>query len=365
MHLQRLFFHSYRNIEKAEFHPHEGFNIFWGDNAQGKTNLLEGIYLLGTLKSFRGARNPDLVQQGKESARISGELDRNGSHRRIDLSITPQGKAPKIDGKDVRSASEYFGFLHPVLFSPEEIALAKGPPAGRRSLIDRALFQADLSFLQRARDYERHLRQRNVLLREGRGEGEIAPWTEGLIRAGARLRADRRIYLDAIDPFLKESYRNITGGSEGASLHYPTEHRDVFFLEEDFRRELERVAHQERRVGQTLAGPHKDDPIFLIEGRTVKTFGSQGQQRSFLLSFKTAQILDLERRTGEPPLLLLDDMTGELDRRRQSFFFSFLLARKGQVFITTTETRPLIDQGFATARFFKIEKGRVLNDCIE
>lgn len=128
---------------------------------------------------------------------------------------------------------------------------------------------------------------------------------------------------------------------------------------------MARNAEREKMSGQTLSGPHRDDPLFLVQGRPLRLYGSQGQQRSFMLAFKTAQIMDLEKRTGEPPVLLLDDMTSELDRRRQGFFFRFLHSRRGQVFITTTDVQTLISEGMGEARFVRVSTGAFLEDCRE
>jgi DNA replication and repair protein RecF len=365
MNIHRLTLCDFRNIEKVEISPDSGFNIFWGVNAQGKTNLLEAVYLLGNLKSFRGARNEEMIRHGRELSRLKGEVDCQGVRRRIELQIECHGKTGRVDGKESRSTGSFLGHLRPILFSPEEVNLIKGSPAGRRDLLDRAVFQADAAFLGRAQEYRRLLRQRNCLLRENRSRVEIQPWSEGLIRTGARIRHDRFIYIDRLLPLLREAYRNIAGGGEEADLQYTAGAPSVEKLEEALRRELERAEDRERKMGQTLAGPHRDDHRFMVNGRLLRLYGSQGQQRSFILAFKAAQIMDLENRTGEPPVLLLDDMTSELDRQRQGFFFRFLQARQGQVFITTTDIRSLIDEGFRQARFYRVSGGVVEEDCRE
>lgn len=365
MNLHRLTLRDFRNIGKVEIVPDPGFNIFWGSNAQGKTNLLEGVYLLGNLKSFRGAHNRELIRQGAPLSRLKGEVECQGVRRHIELQIEGHGKSGKVDGKEARTTGSFLGHLRPILFSPEEVNLIKGSPAGRRDLLDRAVFQAEPAFLGRAQEYRRLLRQRNCLLKENRSPGAIHPWSEGLIRTGARIRQDRCLYLERLLPLLREAYRNISGGKEEADIHYSAGAPSVEELEESLRRELERSEDRERNLGQTLAGPHRDDPRFLVNGRLLRLYGSQGQQRSFILAFKAAQIMDLETRTGEPPVLLLDDMTSELDRQRQGFFFRFLQARQGQVFITTTDIRPLIDEGFRQARFYRVSGGAVEEDCRE
>ncbi len=365
MHIRRVAFADFRNVSGAELAPAPDFNIFWGNNAQGKTNLLEGLYLLGNLKSFRGSRNEELIAHGAGEARLEAEVFSRQVHRKISLSITRQGKKARVDGKNARAASDFFGYLRPVLFSPEEVGLVKGSPSGRRALLDRAIFQIDPTYLDRAQEYDRYLRQRNQLLRAGRRAEEIEPWTEGLIRSGARLRRERFQYLQILIPRFLEAYRSIADNREQAGLEYAEGGPDEADLKLKLREELERHRERETRLGLTLAGPHRDDPRFLLDGRSLRLFGSQGQQRSFVLAFKTAQIMDIEVRTGEPPILLLDDMTSELDRRRQGFFFRFLLERRGQVFITTTDIQPLINEGIRQARFFRIQDGALQQDSRE
>lgn len=365
MHLQRLLLSNFRNIERAAIDPDPEFNVLWGDNAQGKTNVLEAIYLLGNLRSFRGSRNEELIRHNASGGRVAGELSCQGVRRRIELAICESGKSARVDGKEVKKAGLFMGYLRPVLFSPEEVGLIKGYPAGRRALLDRAVFQADPAYLERAQQYERCLRQRNRLLKEGKKEQEIAPWTEQLIDAGARIRLDRLRYLDRLLPLLRETYRNIAGSREEADLHYPPVAGDEGYLRQSLRGDLARQCERERVLGQTLAGPHRDDPLFLVDGRPLRMFGSQGQQRSFMLAFKTAQIIDLEKQLGETPVLLLDDMTGELDRRRQGFFFRFLLERRGQVFITTTDIQPLQQEGIRHARFFRVTQGNIQEETRE
>jgi DNA replication and repair protein RecF len=365
VHLLRLYLHQYRNYEHIDIEPDPIFNIFWGENAQGKTNILEAISLLATLKSFRGAKNHELIREKQPCSRLSALIEQKGVKRRIDLSIEEKGKIPRLDGKEIRSAGDFFGCLNSVLFSPDEIGVPRGAPNARRALLDRALFQADVTFLDRVRNYERHLRQRNSLLRDERNQKLIDPWTEGLITTGALIRRDRSEYIERISQQFKDAYQVIAGGRERADIRYSEDGGDLEEIEMRFRAEIARLSPREQRLKQTLAGPHRDDASFFIDDRPVRAYASQGQQRSILLAFKTAQIMDLENRTGESPVLLLDDMTSELDRKRQEFFFNFLLARRGQVFITTTDVQPLMEQGFEKARFFQVKNGALCRDSVE
>lgn len=365
MNLNSVHIRNFRNLEAVQLVFRPGLNILHGANGQGKTSILEALYLLGHLKSFRSARNEELIRLGQGCSRISADLSHQGVDRTLALEIGPEGKKPTLDGKEARSTEGFFGWLRPILFSPEEIALLKGAPAGRRALLDRAIFQSDPSFLDRSQTYARVLRQRNHLLRNGASRAALEPWTEALVQVGARIRRDRRNYLARLNPLLARTYARISAGEETAGIESVDEDEDSARAQARLREELVQAREREDRLGQTLVGPHRDEPLFLVAGRSLKTFGSQGQQRSFILAFKTAQLLDLEDFVGAPAVFLLDDMTSELDRRRQGHFFRFLLSRPGQIILTTTDIQPLLAEGLVPDRLYRIQAGQVCEDHLE
>jgi DNA replication and repair protein RecF len=358
MFLDQLTARQFRNLTEVDLAWGPGFNIIWGDNAQGKTNLLEAVYLLGHLKSFRGARTAELIREGAPAARLAGRLTSGEVQHRLEVTLEPHGQTPRLDGKPVQRLSQFLGTLRPVLFTADELVLLKGSPAGRRALLDRAVLQADPGYLDRFQAYSRILRQRNQLLRERATPTVLEPWNEGLIESGARIRHDRRTYLAGLQPVLADIGREIADSAEQLTLDYPAT-ADLAALQGELRNELGRLFSRERQLGQTLAGPHRDDPEPQIDGRPLKLFGSQGQNRSFLLAFKAAQLIDLEKRLGDPPLLLLDDLASELDAGRQASFFAFLRSRRGQVLITTTHPATLGEAVCPQARYFHVEQGRV------
>jgi DNA replication and repair protein RecF len=254
--------------------------------------------------------------------------------------------------------SQFLGTLRPVLFTADELILLKGAPAGRRALLDRAVLQTDSGYLDRVQAYGRILRQRNRLLREHATLREMEPWNEALAETGSRIRYERCCYLERLLPVLADIGRKIAASDEQLTLRYPfaAQQSELYGV---LREELQRLLPRERQMGQTLAGPHRDDPEPQINGRPLKLFGSQGQHRSFLLAFKTAQLIDLEKRLGEPPLLLLDDLASELDAQRQASFFAFLRHRQGQVLITTTHPATLGEEVCPQARYFRVEQGKI------
>lgn len=357
MQLHALSLSGYRNLTNVEFLPDPDFNILWGLNAQGKTNILEAIYLLGALKSFRTSRTEDLIEQGRSEARIQAHIKNRITTRHLDYSLTPQQKSIRVDAKPIRKASDVLGIVHPILFSPEEIHLLKGSPGSRRDFIDRALLQYDPTYLERFQTFLRVLKQRNRVLKESRNDKQLQSWTEALISSGARIRADRFHFIEKIRPELRRAYTRIAASEEIADLLY-TNNKDGHFTRE-LAEQLHRVKTDELRLGQTLAGPHRDDPQFLINEHLLKGYGSQGQQRSFILAFKTAHIRLLEQTIGDSPILLLDDITSELDSRRKSHLFQFLRERHGQVFLTTTDPDSLRREGLSRARFFHVDKGQL------
>lgn len=322
---------NYRNIAGAELQPSHQLTMLYGLNGQGKTNLLEAIYLLGTGRSFRSAKVPDLIRQGMPAAALNGRVQAGGVVSEITLQLAGKQRRVTVDGKTVQRAAELHGKLSAVVFSPDDTAMVKQGPESRRRYLDRALYTSNAGFLKDYHDYYRSLKQRNALLRSGTTVG-LDEWTEQLVESGNRLMQHRAGYSDRLLPLLQEHYRRIAGGREQVGLTYCPD-TGSGFLEQ-----LEQCRAGDLRYGVTGRGPHRDDLDFLIDGRALKTFGSQGQQRSFVLALKLAELDHLQQTFGEPPVMLLDDIASELDRERIHNLLSFLRQREVQVFITTTTT---------------------------
>jgi len=360
--LKKLYTNSFRNLEQTDLSFGDRFNIFYGNNAQGKTNLLESIYLLGTMKSFRLARNGELIRWDADHGLLKGWVEKDGVTREISLLLEKEGKKALVDRKSVVKLSDFFGSLNVVVFSPEEMAMVKGPPDSRRRYLDRAIFSGDADYLRLHHDYHRILKNRNILLKSG-DTGSLDIWSEKLAEAGSRLIARRVFFLEELEPLVRESYGAIAGEGEKASVRYhPSQHAGEPDVREGRLRMLEALARssaEERRRGTTLVGPHRDDMEFLLDDRPLKRHASQGQQRSFVLAMKMAEIRYLENRFDSPPILLLDDMTSELDRERNRNLMEFLITRQMQVFITTTALQNVRLDATDGHRTFRIEAGRV------
>jgi DNA replication and repair protein RecF len=360
MEVQSINIEKFRNIDKINFLPNSRINVIYGENGQGKTNILETIYLVGNLKSFRGGLNNDLVKEGTQSSSIKAVVGNNNVNHTIDLKINKDSKNLLFDGKNVKNYKDFFSCLRPVVFSPEEVLIVKGPHSLRRALLDRAIFQSSPEYLGKVRAYELCLRQRNKALQERLSLTEITAWTEALIKKGALLRQARFFYIRDIRALFCSTYRHISGNSEEVDIRYQAGGENLQDLEESLRQELARGLKRETFQCVTLTGPHRDEIDFILDNRSIRNYGSQGQQRSCILAFKTAQVKLLESSTSESPVLLLDDLNSELDKKRQNFYFEFLLQRTGQVFITTTDLKPFSARDMKNATFFQVVNGRIV-----
>lgn len=375
MRIVRLHLRHYRNLAETLIEPHERFNVVHGHNAQGKTNLLEAVYLLATLRSFRAARSADLVAWGADAAEAEAVVERRGVRRTFQVRIDREGRTAAVDGKRIDRLSQYFGDFNVVLFTPEDLAISKGDPGVRRRYLDRAVFNADPGHIELVREYDRALRSRNALLRESGAAARgphagamMAAFDQPLAELAARVVLRRRRYLEGLVPTLREAHAAITGEADDVGLRYrssveggagadeapgPEVADDERFawLRRAAVRRLEESLDTDRTRGYTGIGPHMDDLVATLAGRSLRRFGSQGQHRTFVLALKLAEIAYLHRVAGFRPILLLDDVSSELDVGRGARFIELVQERGGQVFVTTTDRRHVsIDRDVAVWR---------------
>lgn len=348
--LRYLRLRRFRNLEHVELEPHPRFNVLSGLNGQGKTNLLEAIYLLSAVKSFRGnATNQALIGFEHDSAQLEARVERGGYDRLVRLEIGDRGKKVFLNNNPVRQLSDFFGTVNVVMFGPEDISLLKGGPSERRRFLDRAVFNAHPTFALEASQYDEILRQRNSLLKQPQIDPDLLEvYDNRLVEYGADVICRRQAFVEGFRPIMVETFAAIFDESFEADVRYEfkwadgvvdtsasyTEREAVVAL---LQAGLDALSTQERERGHTLVGPHRDDLVTTLNGRDVKGFASQGQHRAFVLAMKIAEISFLEERYRFTPILLLDDVSSELDRARNRFMFDFLRQRReGQVFITTT-----------------------------
>lgn len=355
MRLVRFRAREFRNLRRLDLELEEGVHVFWGENGQGKTNLLEGVYLLSNLRSFRTTRPADLIAWGEQGAALEGDVRGAAGDVNLRLNLEIRGKIVRVDGKAPETTSSYLSEFATVLFSPLDLELAQGNQEMRRSFVDRAAFVAKPAHLGVLRRYNRALRQRNALLRAG--GGDLDPWDEGLAHAGEAVARVRREVVEEIAPTIGELYRSIAAGREELGLRWDAPYRPGGG--ESLLDALRGARARDRAAGFTSVGPHRDLLQLLLSGRDLKSYGSRGQQRSAALSFKLALLLWARERLGQDPVFLLDDPGSELDARRLGFLGEFISSWAGQVLIACTdrESFPLP----STARVFthRVSAGQV------
>jgi DNA replication and repair protein RecF len=365
--LLRLAIADFRNLASADLSPSPRTTVLVGENGQGKTNLLEAIYVLATLRPLRPARLAELVRHGAPRASVAGDFDGAGGVRRVAVEIQDGMRTALLDGKAQERLDTYFEGLAAVAFTPDDLLLVKGGPDGRRRFADRAAFNRWPAVLAEARDYVRALRARNGALRAtGPTAADVeASFRLPLVRAGARLVRRRLDLLAELAPRLRQSFARISGeGAPEAHLSYRAaggvraeggEAELATALEDALRARTDR----DRRRGFTSVGPHADDLVLALDGHGARGFGSQGQQRALVLALKIAEIENLRASLGRPPLLLLDDVSSELDPAKNHFLLDYLSLLPGQAFLTTTDRRLLDPAAGPDTVFLEVRGGAV------
>lgn len=325
----------FRNLAPLTLAPSPGFNVLAGDNGQGKTNVLEAIYLAGTLRSFRTAHAAEMIRHGEVEAQVRARVERGGLERLYEVELANHRRQAQLDGKVPRVLAEYFGDVNVVLFAPEDLRVPRGSPAGRRRFLDRSVFNRHVTFLQDAQRYARVLKSRNALLKDGSGdEALLSTYDEQLAGLGVRVVESRLSYLAELRPLFAEAYESITHSGLAAELEY---HPSA--APGSLAAALAEARRRDRARRQTTVGPHVDDLEFRLDGRPAKAFASQGQLRALVLAWKTAEMRLLRERLGDSPILLLDDVSSELDPSRNRFLFDFLRSIECQCFVTTTHPK--------------------------
>lgn len=361
MRLKHLAVAGFRNLNAARINPGRHFNLLYGLNGQGKTNLLESIFLLGNSRSFRNARLPELIRHDQRIAHIQGEVESGGTHSTIRLTLEPAGRRVEIDGKAAHRASELHGRLNAVVFSPDDTGMVRLGPETRRRFLDRAVYMGDIAYLHCWHGYNRILKQRNHLLKSADQSG-LDTWTEQLAETGAEVVERRLQFVVQLNDRLQQHYCTISGTGEQAGIDYQPEGvqaRQRKAIRDQLLELFNRHLRSDLRLGTTTSGPHRDDLQLTLDGRSLKAFGSQGQQKSFVLALKMAEMDNLQAIFGEPPLLLLDDMSSELDPQRSMNLMEFLTSRDIQVFITTTERSPGLLGRSSHCAVFRVEDGNL------
>ncbi|MCA9562315.1 MAG: DNA replication/repair protein RecF [Myxococcales bacterium] len=363
--LTRLTLQGFRNLEPLSLSPHPRFNVFAGHNGAGKSNLLESIYLLASAKSFRGAKNRDLPNIQGKTAKIEADIDRSGLSTELACEINDGRKKFSINGKGISSFAEFSGTLSAVVFSPSDLSLLQGSASERRSFIDRVICGTSSTHIGDLQNFEQALKARNQLLKEERiNRSLVDVYTEQLIPLAVRITQRRRAAVRDMQPMVQAAFSQIFSPDFEFSWTYELgwSSENLSQDEDDsltklLEREFEGAWQAERRLGHTRVGPHRDDVIVSLNGMPAREFASQGQTRAAVLALKMTEIAYLRERNQQNPVLLLDDVSSELDALRNEQLFAFIRENQGQTFITTTD-RKYIRVG-DDAISFQVAGGRV------
>ena len=369
MKLTELNLHHFRNYDEAQVEFSPQINVLIGENAQGKTNLLESIYVLAMTRSHRTNNDRELIEFGKDAAQIKGTVQRELGSLKLELDIGKHGKKAKANHLEKARLSEYLGQLNVILFAPEDLALVKGAPTVRRRFIDMEFGQVSPKYLHDLTQYRDILKQRNRYLKqlqshEAQDQLYLEVLSEQLAAVGGAIISQRVKFLSELEGYAQELHQSITQGRENLTFEYSSAVKDASTLTEvelsEALMDLYRQ-NQSKEIfqGTTLYGPHRDDVRFLINHKNVQTYGSQGQQRTTALSVKLAEIDLMKNQTGEYPILLLDDVLSELDGARQTHLLK-TIQDKVQTFLTTPGLSDVARNLIKEPRISHIRDGQII-----
>ena len=354
---------NFRNYEDLNISFDEGTNIFYGDNAQGKTNILEAAYLSGTTKSHKCSKDKEMIRFGEQEAHIRTVVVKKEKEYQIDLKHN-RSKGIAINKVPIKKASELFGILNMVFFSPEDLNIIKNGPAERRRFLDSELCQLDKIYLSDLTTYNKILNQRNKLLKDMVYRPDLKDtlpvWDMQLVETGRKIIRRRKQFVDELNEIVHDIHYRISGEKEDLLLQYEPSIEDIFFEDE-----LSRVKERDMRQCMTSVGPHRDDLLFSIGEVDIRKFGSQGQQRTSALSLKLSEIELVKRSIHDTPVLLLDDVLSELDSNRQNYLLNSI--HDTQTLITCTGLDEFVNSRFQMDKIFKIVEGTVESEelCVQ
>lgn len=352
---------NFRNYSHENVNFHRKVNVFLGENAQGKTNLLEALYMTSFGRSFRHVRDSDMIRIGSKYAGIQADIVRNQLEMKVEIGLVKGGKSIRVDGVNLKKTSQLLNNVHVVMFSPEDLRIIKDEPAKRRNFIDREICQISSVYYSELSGYQRVLQQRNAVLRSDHPDsGILDVWDMELARYGAAVVSRREEFIKGMSEVSSKIHRDLTDGKEQFSVVYAPnaavsgslrekKEQLITLLEENRQTDLDRRT--------TCRGPHRDDLDLYIGDMEVRKYGSQGQQRTAALSLKLAEIDLIRRETEDEPVLLLDDVLSELDQVRQRQLMSSF--GDIQIFITSTEMNEETSRNIPDHAVFRVQNGKV------
>lgn len=348
---------DYRNYDSLTMEFCEGTNILYGDNAQGKTNILEAIYVASTTKSHKGSKDKDIVNFDKEEAHIRTYIEKEGVNTRIDMHLRKsKSKGIAIDGQKIKKAADLLGLCNVVFFSPEDLGIIKNGPSERRRFVDMELCQLDNFYLYNLNNYNKIINQRNKLLKDMYMNPQLKEtlniWDMQLVSYGSKIIERRKLFEEQLNKIIYDIHKKLSGGKEELTIKYEP---DVDI--DEFEQKLKYSQDRDIKTKMTSVGPHRDDFCFLVGDTDIRKFGSQGQQRTAALSLKLSEIELVKKITKDTPILLLDDVLSELDSNRQNYLLNSI--GDIQTIITCTGLEEFVNNRFEIDRVFKVANGEV------
>lgn len=360
MYISSVELKNYRNYEEASVTFKDGINILYGDNAQGKTNILESLYLCATTKSHRGSKDKELILFDAPDAHIRMMVNKKDVEHRIDMHLRKnKAKGAAIDGMMIKKSSELLGMVHMILFSPEDLGIIKNGPGERRRFMDMELCQLDKIYMSHLSNYNKIINQRNSLLKQISFSRDLVEtldiWDSQMVKYGENIIKIRDTFVKDLNVIISGIHEKLTGGREHLFLEY-----EPNISVENYERELFEKRDKDLRIMSTSIGPHRDDISFLVDGMDIRKYGSQGQQRTAALSLKLAEIKLVERMIGDKPVLLLDDVLSELDGNRKNYLMESI--REIQTIITCTGLDEFVEGRIAIDQVYRVVEGKVFSE---
>lgn len=347
----------YRNYNSLSITFNPGITILYGDNAQGKTNILEAVYLCATTKSHRGSKDKEIIQFGEEESHLRITLTKNDIGHKIDMHLRKnKSKGVAIDGQVIRKSGELFGIIHIIFFSPEDLGLIKNAPSERRKFMNLELCQLNKLYYHNYVNYNKALNQRNTLLKQIYFKPELADtldmWDDYLVEYGKGIIEEREQFIARLNDIVRGIHSHLTGGREEIEIAYE---KNVTI--EDYENVMKNKRETDLKYQSTQTGPHRDDICFYINGVDVRRFGSQGQQRTAALSLKLAEIELVKSVIHDNPILLLDDVMSELDSSRKSYLLDSI--KEIQTIVTCTGYDDFIKSRLNIDQIYKVTNGTI------
>ena len=358
--VESLSLKNYRNYENLNLNFSDGTNIFYGNNAQGKTNILEAVYMSGTTKSHRTSKDLELIRFTEEESHISTMVRKNGISHKIDIHLkNNKSKGVAIDGIPIKKASELFGMINFVFFSPEDLNIIKNGPSEKRRFMDIELCQLNKIYLSDLANYNKIVIQRNKLLKDLFFRKDLSDtldiWDLQLCEYGQRIIKMREAFVERLNEIIFNIHYSLSGGKENLKIVYLKNCE-----KEDLMEQLKLNREKDLKLKTTSIGPHRDDLGFYFDGMDVRKYGSQGQQRCAALSLKLSEIELVKSTTGDTPILLLDDVLSELDKNRQNYLLNHI--HDIQAMITCTGLDEFVNCRFSIDKIFKVTDGTVVSE---